>query len=325
MSWMKIFVLFLITLLSISMGASVNTPLPLWYSMELNTSAIIPILALTNKIDKGMAMNMSVINSFCALVFVFISLSLDLFFFKGSTVEILCVIMMSSMLMKLGVFPFCFWFISVMKSVSWFSFFMLSSIQKMLPMVVLIWMFMKINNFLLVMLLSLNSILAAMGTLKTNSVKLIFAFSSISYTSWFILVSFNSSVVWLMSMLIYILNMMFIIKIISLKKLKMIKDSFKESSLVLIFLILNVGGLPPMSGFAMKLFMMKTLIFSGSNMILMGSFILMFSAILILFSYIKIIISSIMIVSVKMSWKIINNLKMMKFFVFLNLFLPLLV
>nr|YP_010564702.1 NADH dehydrogenase subunit 2 [Nymphon australe]UZA61079.1 NADH dehydrogenase subunit 2 [Nymphon australe] len=323
-SWINILTLSFIIIISISIAMSTNSPLPIWFSMELNTSAIIPILSMTNNKDKGIVMKYQIINSFAALIFIFSALNMEVYSMNEKNFQILSLIMMSSMIIKLGMFPFLFWFISLMKNMNWYAIFLMTSIQKIIPMIILIWMEMKMSILMILSVTIVNVIIAAIGTLMYNSSKMIMAFSSISYSSWMVMIMINNTSIWMISMMIYLMNMMLTTKILNYKNFNFLNKTSKTKNIMLTIILLNLGGLPPMAGFAMKIIILKFIMSVMSSILLITSMIFMSSTLIILFSYLKMIISSMMKTSINMIW--INNINinpMMKLIISLMLILPL--
>lgn len=300
--WINIVIISLIILIRIIISISTNSPLPIWYSIELNTSAIIPILAITNKKDKGVAIKYQIINSFAALIFIFSRLNLELFPINEINFQVLSLLIISSIIIKLGIFPFIFWFISVIKNINWYAIFIITTIQKIIPIVILIWIEKNLNNSILLILICFNATIAAIGTLTSNSIKIIIAFSSIRYSRWLILIIVNNPVIWRVSIFIYSINIIFTTKIINLKKILFLNKPSKEKNINLAIIIINLGGLPPIAGFAIKIIILKHILSTCSFIIVLARIILILSTLIILFTYIKIIIRSIIKNSINLIW-----------------------
>uniref|UniRef100_UPI0030FE85D2 NADH dehydrogenase subunit 2 n=1 Tax=Austropallene halanychi TaxID=3135633 RepID=UPI0030FE85D2 len=319
MSWMYIMTMSLMILMSIMMTISMNNPLPMWFAMELNTSAIIPILAMNNKKNKGMAMKYQIINSFAALIFMFTTMNMNMMMNK---MNLMYMLMMLSMIMKLGMFPFMFWFISIMKNMNWYSIMLLSSIQKIIPLMILTWMELKMNFLMMNIIIIMNVTITAINTLTSNNIKIIMAFSSISYTSWIMMIMMYSNTYWMLIMFIYTMNMMLLTKMMSKKKMNKLMKTSKEKNMMMAFILLNIGGMPPMAGFAMKIMIIKLIMTSMSTMLFITSLIMLVSATMMLFVYMKLIISSMMKMQMTMTWKKMKNKSMMKMMMMISMITP---
>lgn len=189
-----------------------------------------------------------IIQSLASSLFFFASLLSPIFFTK-----IFNLVIIISILIKLGSAPFHIWFPQISEGLRYNSFFFLSSFQKIIPFYIIT----IISKKFLILFIILSAIIGSFGGLNQKSFKKILAFSSISHISWILSLILIRHNFWIIYFFIYILILIKIIyllkknNIISIININSIKFSnFKKISLFSLFL--SLGGLPPFLGFLTK-------------------------------------------------------------------------
>nr|UZN43777.1 NADH dehydrogenase subunit 2 [Ixodes acutitarsus] len=294
-------------MMSIFMAVSSSYWFALWMSLEMNMMIFIPMMNSKNFLSSNSMLYYFIIQSLASSLFFFASLLSPMFFTK-----IFNLVIMISMLMKLGSAPFHIWFPQISEGLSYNSFFFLSSFQKIIPFYIMT----IISKKFLILFIILSAMMGSFGGLNQKSFKKILAFSSISHISWMLSLILISHNFWMMYFFIYILILMKIIyllkknNIMSIININSIKFSnFKKMYLFSLFL--SLGGLPPFLGFLTK-WISIILIIKNFPLILM---FLISSSLINLYFYIRSLFPLIMNMNIFMKFPLfISSPTFMNFF-----------
>nr|YP_010535454.1 NADH dehydrogenase subunit 2 [Ixodes scapularis]UYB78132.1 NADH dehydrogenase subunit 2 [Ixodes scapularis]UYB78145.1 NADH dehydrogenase subunit 2 [Ixodes scapularis] len=280
MFYQKIIFLWILVL-SIFMGISSSFWFSLWVSLEINMMMFIPLMNSKNFLSSNSIMNYYIIQSFSSSLFLFSSFLT--FFFSSYMMELVILI---TMMIKLGAAPFHVWFPQISEGMHFFSFFILLTFQKIIPLFI---SSLISHNFFIFFIIS-SSMIGSLGGLNQTSFKKILAFSSISHLAWMMALIFSNHNFWMLYLLIYSLITMKIIKIFkknynfSIFNYNSMKLTFfNKISMVSFFL--SLGGMPPFLGFFSK-WISVILMMKNFPLIMM---ILIPSSLINLFFYIRIL------------------------------------
>nr|AXI98533.1 NADH dehydrogenase subunit 2 [Metacrangonyx dhofarensis] len=249
---------FFFLFVSIYMMVSVSSWFFVWFFIEMNLLCFIPLInskknkyVTESSLKYFLMQALSSIILMIGIVFMYIGLDFFIFFIIGS------------LSIKLGVAPFHQWMVNISESFSWMLLFVLLTVQKMGPFILLGYSVVDVNKAsILVLFLSFSSALVgALGGLFTSSLRKILVFSSISHNSWMILAVSVSVYTWLVYFLIYVFVFFSVIYLFSSYNVYSLGQLFlKLNSLDLLcgsVFILSLGGLPPLTGFIPKMFLIK--------------------------------------------------------------------
>lgn len=189
------------------------------------------------------------------------------------------------------------------------------------------------NNISIIILLILSrAAVGAVGGINQFTIKLILTYSSINHSRWMLILITVSSIFSLNYFLIYSLitrSLLVIINLFNFKELHETKSILLNIfySIVISFLLLSLGGLPPFTGFRAKILAIKTSINFYSFFVI---FYLVIASLISLFYYIKITYNIFLISTPHtkiLNLKIINSKFNLIIYLTLfgNLFLPILV
>nr|QJQ26884.1 NADH dehydrogenase subunit 2 [Osedax rubiplumus] len=260
----------------------------MWMMMELNLFSFIPLIFSSSSINESE----SAIKYFLAqamgssILFIFIILNNS----QTSFTSLLPILLITSMLIKLGAAPCHFWFPSVMNSMSWISCFILSSWQKISPLFILSFFFSSFNNYTLIILGILNSLVGGIYGINQSSLRTMLAYSSISHLGWMLVVMNFSMSTLLMYFITYIMMILPIMMIshslsVSYKPQLFSSSNLPRSMMLLISLLfLSMSGLPPFLGFFPKWIVLQSMV--ASNLFLY-SLLLIMSSLLTSFFYLN--------------------------------------
>lgn len=231
----------------------------------------------------------------------FYLLSLVLLFLNGYNLDfkdiilfnkdVIVIISMTLILMsfsfKLSLFPFHFWIPDIYEGSSWDVLTLIATLPKISMICVIIQFFINTNLLLTLSLLSI--VIGTLGALNQTKLKRLLAYSGVSHMGFIILgynIICNSSyVVGGLYLTIYMLTMLSILILIINSKIKntyiielsSLKFFNSVLTFTLILLILSIAGIPPLSGFISKWYLIWICIENNYNF---SSFIIiLFSAI----------------------------------------------
>nr|YP_009108162.1 NADH dehydrogenase subunit 2 [Panopea globosa]AIU56071.1 NADH dehydrogenase subunit 2 [Panopea globosa] len=264
--------------------------LGVWVGLELNFFGFIPLL-----LGKSMSEGESCLKYFIIQVlgsgFFFLGVLLviskamvSVVLSVWSGVFLLCV----GLFLKLGIFPFHFWFPSVVSSSSWFNLFLLSTLQKVGPLWILSGLALSVK-FASVMsiLVAMTSFVGAIGGLGQVYFRSLLAYSSLVHSGWMGVLCLVSGMNFLLYLLLYsaILGG-FVLSLwlsqVSYGYMLNSKAVAKESMVFWVSVyFLSLGGLPPLLGSVLKLY--SILILSSNFLLVLG--VLIFSSVISLFYY----------------------------------------
>lgn len=319
-------VFFPILLIGVFISISSSSWFGAWFGLELNLLAFIPIISIKiNSFLSEAALKYFLIQALGSATLIMAS-SFYLLLINFSYLLIL-----SSLLLKLGAAPFHFWFPQVIRGLYWPQAVILLTIQKITPIILLSYILSSsLSSKLLTLSRIISAIVGALGGLNSLNLRKIIAFSSINHISWmFIALVINSSL-WLLYFFVYSIVSSSLILLFHLQQSYFFSDIFNYYqpksffSFIGPLALLSLGGLPPFTGFLSKWIIIQAM---AQSYIYITLFFLLASALVTLYYYLRlsipffIIYSSSLIFSSKQ--KTPGFLFIFLFFInFLGLFLP---
>nr|AWV84394.1 NADH dehydrogenase subunit 2 [Tettigades dumfriesi] len=294
------FLLFYVFMFSgILISVSSGNWLSCWLGIEINLISFLPIMMDSSSIYSSESMIKYFIVQSMGSSLMFLSIIL-----MNSLLPMLY-FMVSSLMIKVGCPPFHMWFPSVMEGLSWMNCFILSTIQKLIPMVLISYLMM---NFMVVFII-MACIWGSIGGLSYSSLRKIVAYSSIYNLGWIIVGANMFMHSWLIYYLVYSLTLFMLCYLFSLYNLNYLNQFFLiynnfYSWLLTMVLFMSMGGLPPFLGFIPSMFMIYSLVNSEFYMVCM--FLLM-SSLIVLFFYLRIVFTGLMINSLSLKFSFENQ------------------
>lgn len=171
--------------------------------------------------------------------------------------------LMLRLILKLGAFPFHFWLPPVIAGLSWAINLVLATWQKIAPLFLLstitqIWARPE-KLTLLLLVAAISSLIGGLGGINQTQIRAIIAYSSIGHIGWIILCLTIREITLKIYLLIYLLISVGLFILLYLSELSafhqtlIIKNNeFKIFQMIVIFMLLSLGGLPPLLGFTGK-------------------------------------------------------------------------
>jgi len=228
----------------------------LWLSLELNLLRFIPIII----ISKSLQETEGAIKYFIAqaLGSALILLGALIIFNPFISPQIRIIPIILGAINKLGLAPCHFWFPNVIASISWFSCLILTTWQKIIPLIILIFLPLTHITPFLIITGALRSLIGGIGGINQTSLRPLLAYSSIGHLGWIICTRAISSSIAIIYFCSYILVILPIILLLISKNIFSniqlfstfkSKHSFQLSAATL---FISLGGLPPLFGFFPK-------------------------------------------------------------------------
>lgn len=167
-----------------------------------------------------------------------------------------------AMLLKLGAAPLHLWFIRVLRKTSLENLFLLSTVQKILPLYMLQWVGV---GYIRRMAVILSAVLAGWGVFNHTSVRAIFAYSSVFTVAWCVAGTREGMFLWMRYLGVYTVSLAVLLVAVRGVTEGTIGILFSSARLgyfkLALFLgLATLGGLPPLAGFWVKVLLLNALL-----------------------------------------------------------------
>nr|YP_009626857.1 NADH dehydrogenase subunit 2 [Chiromantes haematocheir]QCB91525.1 NADH dehydrogenase subunit 2 [Chiromantes haematocheir] len=291
---------YIIFIFTLPLGSIISISIPSWFGawvgLELNMMSFIPLIVLKmNSYYSEAALKYFLIQALGSALFITSG------FLSMSFLSISYILIFLALLLKLASAPFHFWFPQVMEGLNWPQVFLLSTVQKLAPMILL--SYLMINNIMVKMIIFfsiLSAIVGALGGLNLLLLRKIIAFSSINHMSWMMIAISTGDTFWFIYFIIYsfilfsITSVFFNLQVFTLSNLMQSDQNSIFHSILISFNLLSLGGLPPFTGFIPKWMLIQIMV--NLNLYI-PLFFLLFSALITLYFYLRIIILFILLLN----------------------------
>nr|YP_010736910.1 NADH dehydrogenase subunit 2 [Idioscopus ventrispinus]WEP24797.1 NADH dehydrogenase subunit 2 [Idioscopus ventrispinus] len=282
-------------LLGVVLSLSSNNWVMIWMGLELSLMCIIPLMNSSMTTSSECTMKYFIVQSMSSSIFILgvilMMLNYD-FYYK--------MIIMLSMMLKMGVAPFHAWIISLIEGLNYMMMFNLLTIMKIVPMMVIINMNLNLNLIIIYTL-----IVGAISGLTQNSMSKILTYSSIFNMGFMIYCSNNLSL-WFLYFIVYSINLLMISLILMSNNINylnqfLINKVDLKTKAVIWILMLSSGGMPPLMGFLPKLIVIELSINYNDWVV---SLMMITTSLLTMFYYNRLCFLSSLLSSLIMKWKI---------------------
>nr|YP_009473052.1 NADH dehydrogenase subunit 2 [Oreolalax multipunctatus]AUN45272.1 NADH dehydrogenase subunit 2 [Oreolalax multipunctatus] len=268
-----------------------------WMGLEINTLAIIPLLAYKHHPRAVEAATKYFLMQTAAAALILFS-SINNAWISGewditnltdpSSISLMTI----ALSIKLGLAPFHFWLPEVLQGSTLTCGLILTTWQKLAPMSLMYMIAPNLNSPLLLTLATFSIMLGGWGGINQTQTRKILAYSSIAHLGWMAAVMSINPPLAFFNLILYILmttSMFITFIILSSTSISSLSFSWTKAPVITALAsltLLSMGGLPPMSGFLPKLMIITELI--RQNALITASLIIL-SALLSLFFYVRLL------------------------------------
>nr|QDI93752.1 NADH dehydrogenase subunit 2 [Rubellomiris bispinosus] len=246
---------FCMMIVSTMMVMNSSSWISMWAGLEMNLMSFVPLISTTkNTFNSQSVMMYFLVQSLGSMLFIMFILT-NKYMFIYLNKDSINILIMITMMIKMGMPPFHLWFPEIMNKMKWTMCLLLMTWQKIAPMYI---MSLVINlNKTSIMVICLSAIIGAIGGINQTSTRKIMAYSSINHMSWMISCTATFKKSWTTYMLIYSIMMLltsmmlFEYNIMFINQMNIFLYK-KMDKMIIIFLMLSIGGLPPFLGFIPK-------------------------------------------------------------------------
>nr|WKW76961.1 NADH dehydrogenase subunit 2 [Catharus fuscater hellmayri] len=241
-----------------------------WTGLEINTLAILPLIAKSHHPRSIEAATKYFLVQAAASALILFS-SMTNAWHTGQweitqlTHPISCLILTTAIAMKLGLVPFHFWFPEVLQGCSLTTGLLLSTVMKLPPITLLFMTSQSLSYAPLIAMAILSAALGGWTGLNQTQTRKILAFSSISHLGWVsIILAYNPKLAMLnfylyVPMTAAVFLTLNSIKTLNLQTLMTTWAKTPTLSAMLMLMLLSLAGLPPLTGFLPKWFIIQEL------------------------------------------------------------------
>lgn len=309
----------LILIISTLVTISANSWLRAWIGLEINLLAFIPLIRDNKLISAESSLKYFLTQALASSVLLFAIILLLINSNYENYIDILKIIILSSLLLKRGSAPFHFWFPNVIEGLSWFNSLILITWQKIAPLILISYIIIKP---IIIIRIILSRIIGALGGLNQISLRKLIAYSSINHLGWILAAIYCNNYLWITYFLIYSILTFTIVFIFNIYKISYINQLFslffysKIIKYFLFFNLLSLGGLPPFLGFFPKWIVIQTLTINNQLFIL--TFILLITLITLYF-YIRLSYRAFILNHYENNWVIYSIFNKINIFIFIIL------
>nr|ASY98093.1 NADH dehydrogenase subunit 2 [Blepharopsis mendica] len=300
-------ILFLFTLISgVLISLCANSWLGAWMGLEINLLSFIPLISThKNMFSTEASLKYFLVQAIASSTLLFIILlkiNIQEMFYLPKMMNWNNLISIP-LLMKIASAPFHWWLPSVMEGLSWMNCFIVLSIQKIAPLMLI--SYTLFNSYLTQAVIMSSALVGAVGGLNQISLRKILSFSSINHIGWMLTAMILGPNLWIMYFIIYTINIITIILITATTNISYILQTFntlnhkKIIKFTLFVSMLSLGGLPPFLGFFPKWIMIQLM---AQNMMILTAVIMILSSLLTLYYYMRIMYTTLTIVNAEMNW-----------------------
>lgn len=255
--------IYFVMLSRILIASSTSSWLILWVAIEINLFAFAPLIIKSpSNLETERGVKYFILQTLTSIILLILLIN-KAYGLYGVSITINHHATFFTILIKLGIAPCHIWYPAVINSISWINCLLLSTIQKIIPLLALIYFINYKDPYILFSIITLNSLLGGWGTLNQTQIRPIISYSSINHISWVLAantISTNITIIYFSSYIIisfslfyafHKTNQLFISNVSTL--------TFINHRPITFFNLLSLGGLPPLFGFYPKIIILTSL------------------------------------------------------------------
>nr|YP_009695374.1 NADH dehydrogenase subunit 2 [Curtos bilineatus]QEJ81604.1 NADH dehydrogenase subunit 2 [Curtos bilineatus] len=309
---MKIYKLIfgIILIMGTMISISAYSWLGMWIGLEINLLSIIPIIMNSNILSSESSIKYFITQTLASM-FIMMSIIVMMWklnFYSNMTIHNpMMMILNSSLLIKMGMAPFHFWFPEVLEGLNWFYCMIMLTWQKIAPMMLM--MFNSKSILFYSIIIVMGMIISVFMSFNQMSLRKLMAFSSINHMGWMLTTMLLEKTIWIIYFLVY--SIITITITLTMKNIFFLNQMFminemKQVKIMFILNFMSLSGIPPFLGFLPKWLTIQMMI--ESKMIIL-SIMMIFITLIMIFIYMRISMSTLLFKNNQMNWKLNNKIK----------------
>nr|ADI71792.1 NADH dehydrogenase subunit 2 [Pinoyscincus jagori jagori] len=266
-----------------------------WIGLEMNTLAIIPIIAKHHHPRATEATTKYFLIQAAASATVLFSSTINAWTtgtwdITQLTDPTACIMLTMALSMKLGLAPLHFWLPEVLQGSSLKTALIIATWQKLAPMALLYLVHHSLNTTILLTMGLISTITGGWGGLNQTQTRKIMAYSSIAHLGWMASILTLSPSLMLLNLGLYLMMTLSTFTLLMFSSSKTIKDLTTSwtisptTTALMLLLLMSMAGLPPLTGFMPKWLILQDL--TTHNLPLTAT-LMALSALLSLFFYLR--------------------------------------
>nr|YP_010882115.1 NADH dehydrogenase subunit 2 [Sungaya inexpectata]WID87016.1 NADH dehydrogenase subunit 2 [Sungaya inexpectata] len=299
-----------ILITSILLSISSNSWFVVWMGMEINMMSFMPmIMEQKNMMSKESSLTYFMVQTIASMLLIMSVIMLNIKKLNFTTINPMEMMLMSALMMKSGMSPFHFWMPKMMEGMNWNNCFILMTMQKIIPL-------MMMSNIIKINMLTMTAMMmsifiGAIGGLNQTSLRKLMAYSSISNNGWMMAAMMISETTWVTYMLFYMMMTMIMTTTMNMYKNYHINQliSMNETTTKKFLLMMNmisISGLPPMMGFMPKWIVIQSTT-NMNQLMLMGVMIML--TLITIYYYLRVMFTTMTLVNIEPKWNNNNSNK----------------
>nr|YP_010397747.1 NADH dehydrogenase subunit 2 [Rasbora cephalotaenia]UQJ78907.1 NADH dehydrogenase subunit 2 [Rasbora cephalotaenia] len=266
-----------------------------WMGLEINTLAITPLMAQQHHPRAVEATTKYfLIQATAAAMILFASTTnawlMGEWSINNVSNPITNMMIIAALALKIGLAPAHFWLPEVLQGLNLLTGLILSTWQKLAPFALIIQVAQNTNPMLLTLLGISSTLIGGWGGLNQTQLRKILAYSSIAHMGWMMIIIHYAPQLTLIALITYIFmtSAAFLtLKTLNTTKINTLSTAWSKNPILTAItplVLLSLGGLPPMTGFAPKWLIIQEL--AKQNLPLTAT-IMVLTALLSLYFYLR--------------------------------------
>nr|AKI26748.1 NADH dehydrogenase subunit 2 [Pteronotropis hubbsi] len=241
-----------------------------WMGLEINTLAIIPLMAQHHHPRAVEATTKYFLTQATAAAIILFASTTNAWItgewgMTNMSNPIATAMIFAALALKIGLAPMHFWMPEVLQGLDLLTGLILSTWQKLAPLALIIQTAQSFDPLLLTMFGLTSTLVGGWGGLNQTQLRKVLAYSSIAHMGWMIIILQFTPQLTILALLMYILmtSAAFLtLKLSSATKINTLATTWSKNPLLTttaILVLLSLGGLPPLTGFMPKWFILQEL------------------------------------------------------------------
>nr|YP_913563.1 NADH dehydrogenase subunit 2 [Enteromius trimaculatus]BAF41624.1 NADH dehydrogenase subunit 2 [Enteromius trimaculatus] len=266
-----------------------------WMGLEINTLAIIPLMAQRHHPRAIEATTKYFLTQATAAAMILFAGTTNAWITGEWNINNLLnpfssTVFTAALALKIGLAPMHFWLPEVLQGLDLMTGLILSTWQKLAPFALMVQTAQSMDHELLTMLGITSTLIGGWGGLNQTQLRKILAYSSIAHMGWMIIVIQYSPQLTLTALWVYIImtsTAFLTLKMLMSTKINVLSIAWSKSPILTAttaIALLSLGGLPPLTGFMPKWLILQEL--TKQDMLMIATFMAL-AALISLYFYLR--------------------------------------